>query len=219
MEGERLSRLVPFDALKLAAGAVLLSPFVPLLFMGEEYAETAPFQYFTHHSDPELVEAVRRGRRHEFAAFGWPGEPPDPQAEETFLRSRLDHGRRESAHHRALWEFYRELLRLRRTRPALSSLRKDRMEVSELDREGMLVVRRWAADGEAVAVFHFGDAPRAATIPFPPGDWVKRLDAADERWAGPGATLPPQLTSAGEARATVGPYGFALYERSGGPTR
>ena len=60
-----------FEALKLAAGITLLSPFVPMLFMGEEYGETAPFQYFTSHGDPELVEAVRRGRREEFAAFGW----------------------------------------------------------------------------------------------------------------------------------------------------
>ena len=61
------------EALKLAAGAVLLSPFVPLLFMGEEYGETAPFPYFISHSDPNLIEAVRQGRRDEFKAFGWSG--------------------------------------------------------------------------------------------------------------------------------------------------
>ncbi len=67
MLGDRLSRLVPFESLKLAAGVVLTSPFVPLLFMGEEYGETAPFQYFVSHGDPDLVEAVRQGRREEFA--------------------------------------------------------------------------------------------------------------------------------------------------------
>lgn len=83
--GERLSTLVSFDGLKLAAGMVLLSPFVPLLFMGEEYGETAPFLYFTSHSDPTLVEAVRKGRLEEFAAFGCEDEVPDPQDEATFL--------------------------------------------------------------------------------------------------------------------------------------
>ena len=70
---------------------VILSPYIPLLFMGEEWGETAPFQYFTSHSDAALIEAVRRGRRDEFAAFRWKGEPPDPQDEATFLRCKLDH--------------------------------------------------------------------------------------------------------------------------------
>ena len=90
--GERLSRLVSFESLKLAAGAVILSPFTPLLFMGEEYGETAPFHYFVSHSDPDLIEAVRKGRLEEFAAFRWMGDPPDPQAEKTFQRSKLQHG-------------------------------------------------------------------------------------------------------------------------------
>ena len=67
---------------------MLLSPFVPLLFMGDEYGETAPFQYFVSHSDPSLIEAVRKGRREEFAAFKWKGEPPDPQDEGTFSNGR-----------------------------------------------------------------------------------------------------------------------------------
>ena len=66
---------------------------MPLLFQGEEYAETAPFDYFTSHGDPALIEAVRAGRRAEFASFAWQGEVPDPQAPETFVRSRLDRGR------------------------------------------------------------------------------------------------------------------------------
>ena len=91
MFGERLSQLVSLEALKLAASAVLLSPFIPLLFMGEEYGEVAPFQYFISHLDPQLVDAVRRGRREEFAAFAWQGEPPDPQDIATFQRAKLDH--------------------------------------------------------------------------------------------------------------------------------
>ncbi len=101
--GERLTALVTFEELKLAAGITLLSPFVPMLFMGEEYGEPAPFQYFVSHGDPALVEAVRRGRREEFAAFGWQVSVPDPQDEETFRRSTLDHGLKEREPHKSLF--------------------------------------------------------------------------------------------------------------------
>src|SRR5438045_3220673 len=108
MLGERLSHLVSFEASKLASGLVLLSPFVPLLFMGDEYGETAPFQYFVSHSDTDLVEAVRRGRQDEFAAFKWKGEAPDPQDERTFKRSKLNHSLKTSPPHRTLLAYHKE---------------------------------------------------------------------------------------------------------------
>ncbi|MGC8495511.1 MAG: malto-oligosyltrehalose trehalohydrolase, partial [Syntrophobacteraceae bacterium] len=95
MLGERLSKLVSFEALKVCAAAVLLSPYLPLLFMGEEYGEEAPFLYFVDHTDPELREAVRKGRREEFKEFMWEGEVPDPDRRETFLNSRLNWSRLE----------------------------------------------------------------------------------------------------------------------------
>src|SRR5205823_2004810 len=91
MMGERLGQLVSLEAYKLASSVTLLSPFVPLLFMGDEYGETAPFQYFVSHTDPRLIEAVRHGRKAEFSSFKWTGEPPDPQDEQTFERSKLNH--------------------------------------------------------------------------------------------------------------------------------
>jgi maltooligosyltrehalose trehalohydrolase len=93
--GERISRPTSFEGLKLAAGVVFLSPYVPLLFMGEEYGEETPFPYFISPEDPALVEAVRRGRREEFSSFGWAQEPLDPQDEGTFLSARLDRSLRE----------------------------------------------------------------------------------------------------------------------------
>jgi maltooligosyltrehalose trehalohydrolase len=90
MHGDRLSSLLSFDQLKVSAGALILFPFIPMLFMGEEYGETAPFQYFTSHSDPELIENVRKGRHEEFEAFTWQGEAPDPHDEQTFHRSKLN---------------------------------------------------------------------------------------------------------------------------------
>ena len=112
--GERLSSLVNFEAQKLAAGMVLLSPFVPLLFMGEEYGETSPFLYFTSHGDKDLVEAVRRGRREEFSEFGWSEEIPDPQDEATFAKSKAATPPKTRDPHRDDASFYQELIRFRR---------------------------------------------------------------------------------------------------------
>lgn len=112
--GERLSALVSFEALKLAAGAVILSPYIPMLFMGEEYSETSPFLYFTSHSDPDLIEAVRKGRTEEFARFDWPFDVPDPQDASTFERSKLKPHLRKEKSHDVLLRYYRELLRLRK---------------------------------------------------------------------------------------------------------
>jgi len=215
MLGERLSQLVPFEGLKLAAAVVLLSPFLPLLFMGEEYGETAPFQYFISHSDAELVEAVRRGRCEEFEAFAWKGAPPDPQDEGTFLRSRLNQDLRQKGNHRALREFYRELLRVRKDLLALASLSKEEMEVFGFEEERVLFVRRWSGDSEVFAVFNFGDAEATVVVSVPEGGWRKLLDSADERWQGKGSPLPPVLRSEGEAALRLSPKALALFVKEG----
>jgi maltooligosyltrehalose trehalohydrolase len=117
--GERLSTLLPPEAVRLAAAILLLSPYVPLLFMGEEYGETHPFLYFVSHGDPQLVDAVREGRRREFAGFEWNGEIPDPQAESTFEDSRLDWDAVRRPAHAQLRALYHDLLELRQVHPAL----------------------------------------------------------------------------------------------------
>ncbi len=190
LNGERLGDLVPFEFMKLASAVVLLSPFLPLIFMGDEYGETAPFQYFVSHSDPELIEAVRRGRREEFAAFDWKVEPPDPQDEKTFARSRLNTALASEGKHRALYEFNRELIRLRKTVPALATLEKDNMDVIALETEQTLVVRRWDEGNEVASIFNFNRSPvRIPDRIFPEG-WVKLLDSDDERWMGRGSNVP-----------------------------
>jgi maltooligosyltrehalose trehalohydrolase len=213
MLGERLSQLVPFERLKLAAAAVLLSPFLPLLFMGEEYGETAPFQYFISHSDAELVEAVRQGRCEEFEAFAWKGAPPDPQDEGTFLCSRLNQDLRQQGDHRALREFYKELLRVRKELPALASLSKEEMETFGFEEERVLFVRRWSGHSEVFAVFNFGDAEATVAVSVPEGHWRKLLDSADKRWRGKGSSLPDVLRSEGEAALRLSPKALALFVR------
>ncbi|MDT3396439.1 malto-oligosyltrehalose trehalohydrolase [Streptomyces sp. B1866] len=119
--GDRLSASLDPGRLACAAAVVLLSPFTPMLFMGEEWGARTPWQYFTDHQDPELAEAVRAGRRREFAAHGWPaGDVPDPQDPATRLRSCLDWAEPEREPHAALLAWYRRLIALRRAEPALT---------------------------------------------------------------------------------------------------
>ncbi|MBI4279276.1 MAG: malto-oligosyltrehalose trehalohydrolase [Armatimonadetes bacterium] len=213
---ERLSRLVDFQALKVAAGAVILSPFLPLLFMGEEYGEIAPFPYFVSHSDPALVEAVRRGRREEFTAFQWEGEPPDPQDEATFLQARLDHSLRDQGRHRALLEYYRTLIQLRKTVPALARLCKETLDVQAYEQANILFVRRWSGDDEACLVLSLGDAEVTLALPVPAGRWRKRLDSAEVRWLGGGSAAPDILESDGHATVRVPPTACLVWSQDGG---
>lgn len=121
--GERLSALVQPAKLRLAAALLLLSPHVPLLFMGEEYGEERPFPFFCDFGVPQLQEAVRRGRREEFAEFAWSGEIPDPQDERTFLSAKLTWTWPELSWQAGLRRLYRDLLIARRTWPALHDFR------------------------------------------------------------------------------------------------
>lgn len=202
-QGERLSALVPFEELKVAAALVLLAPFVPLLFMGEEYGETAPFLYFISHQDPDLIEAVRQGRRQEFAAFHEDGLTPDPQDELTFQRSILNHHLRQQDRHQALYGLYQELIGLRQQQPALRQLSKENLEVREFEAEKVLFLRRWHEGEEVIMIVHFGGAAATLKLPWPAGTWVKRLDTQEKRWYGAGSTLPDAIRSTGEVSLTL----------------
>ena len=209
--GERLSQLTGFEELKLAAGAVLLSPFIPLLFMGEEYGEEAPFQYFISHGDPGLVQAVRQGRRAEFAAFSWQTEPPDPQDENTFLRAKLNHELRREGRFRTLWEFYRELIRLRGSLVPLARLSKEHCEVTGFDHERILVLRRWSEGEQAVTLFNFNHSQVSIPPSIPGGHWHKAIDSTDPRWQGIGSTLPSELDVNERIMLTLPPTSLALF--------
>jgi len=206
---DRLSALVSFEGLKLAAAVVLLSPFIPLLFMGEEYGETAPFPYFVSHSDPDLIEAVRHRRQEEFAHLQKAEESPDPQEEATRQSARLDHSLRHQGKHRLLYELYKELIKLRNETRADVGLSKDRMEVVCLERESTLVVRRWGREEQVAAIFHFGDTA-SVNIPLPSGRWLKRLASGEKRWNGPGRDLPTVLHSDGKVSVTLTQHAFLM---------
>ena len=177
-----------------------------MLFMGEEYGEEAPFQYFVSHSDRDLIEAVRKGRQQEFSSFAWKGEVPDPQDEKTFLRCRLDRALRFEKHHRVLYDFYRELIRLRKEIRPLAALNKDQMEVQSHEIPKMLSVRRWEGGEEVILLAHFGKSPAEVDIAIPPGRWQKQLDSQEERWGGPGSGIPEWVHSDGEIRFSLSPF-------------
>jgi maltooligosyltrehalose trehalohydrolase len=211
-KGDRLSTLVDFESLKLGAGVALLSPFLPLLFMGEDYGETAPFQYFTSHSDPGLIEAVRRGRKEEFAAFCRGGEVPDPQDEATFLRSRLTPLDLQSPSQHLLHAFYRELLRIRRQTAALAHLSMEQCRAALLD-EQTLLVERWCGASEVLLILCLAEREADLAISHPVGPWAKLIYSADPCWNGAGDVPATLDVSAGEFRLCLRPRSFVLYER------
>ena len=213
--GERLATLVGTEAFKLAAGITLLSPLTPLLFMGEEYGETSPFQYFVSHGDPDLVEAVRKGRTEEFSSFGWAEEVPDPQAESTFATSRLNHSLKQREPHRTLLCFYKHLIRFRNDH-ALSQ--RENFTVQELGDNVLLLLfglnpRSGQKHQSLAAVFHFGDAPRTAGLALP-GTWQLHMESSDAAWLGPGASLPQMLRSSAANELTLQPWSFAVWKET-----
>jgi len=214
MHGERLASMVSLEALKMMAGIVLLSPCLPLLFMGEEYGETAPFPYFISHSDPDLIEAVRKGRREEFAAFDWQGEPPDPQDEKTFMSAKLSHALRDApGRHRTLWEFHRRLIELRTRIASRSPNGHPDMPVLGVGGQRIGCMHRRGGHDEVFLVFHAGGSPVTAVIPVPAGRWRRELDSSSKHWEGPGSNLADQLSSAGELELTLSPFTFLVLRK------
>jgi maltooligosyltrehalose trehalohydrolase len=210
--GDRLTTLVEPAKRRLATSLCLLSPYVPLLFMGEEWGETAPFLYFTSHGDPALAEAVRRGRREEFRRFDWPGEVPDPQSEETFARSRLDWSRREREGEPArTLALHRALLALREEEPALRAGGTDLFVMgAELDRgEGWIVAARSAALFTA-----FNVSATAIAAPLPErlaGSWVLRFSSEASAFGGSGDATA-RVT---DGRLMLPPWSAALFAKDG----
>lgn len=214
MLGERLSSLVPLEGLKVAAGTILLSPFVPLIFMGEEYGDQAPFLYFVSHSDPALIEAVCKGRAEEFRAFRWQGEPLDPQSQETFARCKLHWDERNEGQHGVLRAFYKELLRIRCEIPAFANLDMQSLRTAANENCNVLFVRRSHPRGDAIVLLSFGNGRADVSFAWPQKRWNKILDSADQRWSGPGSPAPGEVDSSGEALLALHPKSIVVYVQS-----
>ena len=188
VKGERLCMLVDTERVKLAAAAVLLSPYIPMLFMGEEYADESPFFYFVSHSDEELVKAVREGRKKEFEDFKGEGEPLDAQDEETYRKSRLQWNKRGAGKHMLVLDWHRQLIALRRSHPVLRNFCKNDIRATVIDEHG-LVLHRQTEGGlqHLLCLFNFSDGVLHYTLPANTQEWEKILDSKQDRWMEHGA--------------------------------
>jgi len=168
-QGQRLSQLVSLAQLKLAVTVLLCSPYLPLLFMGEEFADTAPFLYFTSHLDPRLAKMVSDGRRQEYAEFATSAEFFDPQAPATFERSKITWKLLGDPEHQSILSFYRSLIALRKEWPCLSNCRKDltRVEISP-DTQLLKMERTDPAGSSALLLSNFGKASLPVHWPHTP---------------------------------------------------
>jgi maltooligosyltrehalose trehalohydrolase len=172
LQGIRPSTLFSLSQQKLAAAVLFFSPYVPMVFMGQEYGETAGFYYFTDHGDAALIEAVRQGRRKEMSAFLSGIEFMDPQDESTFERSKLNWNICREAPHAHLLAWHRDCIAMRKQHACLNNCRKD-MVRAEWDRPGQsLVVERSDPSGSrALLVSNFSESEQSVEIPFQDAAW------------------------------------------------
>jgi maltooligosyltrehalose trehalohydrolase len=214
----RLSMLVPFDALKLTAAVLLMSPYIPLLFMGEEYGETAPFQYFIDHSDPDLVKAVYEGRKREFKAAHGFGEPEPAHEPATFEMSKLHWGQRQEGQHQTLLRYYQRLLELRRQLRLSTPSYSNEVQVTSDNDQQVITYRRAVVDGSLLCLMNF--SPSVTTVEVeapgvnapdvtPEQPWVLTFDSAAPEWDGPGSSRPEKITETQPVE--LPPLSFALY--------
>ncbi|MEX2594640.1 MAG: malto-oligosyltrehalose trehalohydrolase [Anditalea sp.] len=184
MLGERLSQLVSFEMLKLSAGVMLISPFVPMLFMGEEYGEDQPFQYFVSHGDPGLIEAVQEGRKLEFESFQWGGEVPDPQSISTFNASKLKWNFKEDIPKGILFKYYQQLIHLRKEGSFTAFIDKN-INIVTHEQENMLSIFAGKDNREIITVFNFSHKEQKISLPEKDQSWSKIIASADLHWSGP----------------------------------
>jgi maltooligosyltrehalose trehalohydrolase len=190
-KGERVSHESGVGRTKIAAALVLTAPFVPMLFQGEEFGASAPFLYFTDYDDPELGRAISEGRKKEFVAFGWsPDQIPDPQAEQSFLDSRLNWAELSEQPHASLLQWHKDLIKLRRSTSELSDGNLNAVQVRFDEKTQWLVLER----GHFHIACNLGDAPASIEI----GNEAQLLLASD-----------PSIALSG-ANVTLGPDSVAV---------
>ena len=193
MLGERTSQLVSIEMQKVMAGAVLISPYLPMLFMGEEYGEDNPFLYFVNHTDDELTHAVSQGRKKEFAEFYPNDEAPDPNALETFLKSKLQWDASKQERQQFILNYYKQFIALRKSIPALHISDRKNVKVTVMEEQQLLVVERKNNTETVVCLLNFSKKVQSYSIGAVINDWVKIIDSASAEWNGPGEIAPASI--------------------------
>ena len=171
--GDRPSQNLSYGQLAVKAALVLGSPYTTMLFMGEEWGASTPFQFFSSHPEPELARATAEGRKKEFADHGWNAEEiPDPQDPQTFQRSKLDWSELDADEHAKLLRLYRDLIALRRNETDLADPWLQRLLVDYDEDARWIVMRR----GRLAVACNLG--AESVRVPFA-GELVLCSDAAD----------------------------------------
>ncbi|MDF2457152.1 MAG: malto-oligosyltrehalose trehalohydrolase [Cytophagaceae bacterium] len=178
IRGERLSSLVNFDRLKIAAAALLLAPYVPMLFMGEEYGEDTPFFYFVNYANEELQKEVIEGRKKEFEKFKGQGEHEDPNSIETFNQSKVQWSKRRTGKYAILLDWHRQLINLRKTSPVLQNFTKEGIAVDTIGEKGF-VLHRSSEDKQKQMLCFFNLSEEIITYKIAEDllEWHKILDS------------------------------------------
>lgn len=208
--GERISHLIPFEALKLLAGALLVSPYIPLLFMGEEFAADTPFMYFISHGDENLVKAVREGRAREFVEFHCNEQSPDPQSKEVFDKCKINWESIQLPRHETMYNFYKKLISLRKDKHALSKLVRNKLKISTNLEKTAMVLEKEYNEEKIIAIMNYSNSSAIIQRGMIDCSGVKIIDSSDESWLGRGSKLPSLIYS--DTEYELAPYQFALYE-------
>lgn len=187
MLGERTSTLHSFEMQKLLAAAVMVSPYVPMLFMGEEWSAHSPFLYFVSHGDEELIKAVQKGRKEEFKDFHGEGEAPDPQSEDTLNRSKLNWDELQQAPSQIMFRYYKALIELKKSNPVIKSHDRKNLSAQYDEQANTLQLLRWNDQERGLCVMNFSNEQQALHF-AEAGEWQKLFSSADAEWSGQGDT-------------------------------
>lgn len=209
LAGERLVYLLELAKVKIVATIIILSPHIPLLFMGEEYGETNPFLYFVDHHNEALLEAVRTGRKKEFAKFNWNSNPPDPGQTVTFLASKLDWSKLERNPHNELLAYYKKIISLRKQfRINESATQRTVWE----DKEKKMVAIHYKNDRqELVIVTNFSKHHQDWPLEWNGTGWCKELFSSDHSWMDQG--FDNRELTCGGSQPVVEPYSVTVHSK------
>ena len=213
MDGNRLASLVSVEQQKLAAAVLLCAPFVPLLFMGQEYGEVAPFHYFTDHGDRALADAVREGRRREHAGLHIGGAFFDPQDPQTLEAGKLDWSLPAKPPHSGVLRFYRDLLAARKRHACLGNCRKDLVRVTFDEAKRWLVLERGDDSKErGLMLCNLSDCPVVMPVTALAGEWSLLLWSGSCEYGGPAEqAAPPDAIGESPMPLQLSPASAAIY--------
>jgi maltooligosyltrehalose trehalohydrolase len=212
--GERLSMLINFEKQKLAAAALMLSPYIPMLFMGEEYGEDTPFFFFISHHDKSNIKAVQEGRRNEFANFNLKeGEDfPDPYNENTFSRCKLQWNKRKEGKYKVMLDWMKALIQLRRTNAMVQNFNKNDIQAYNINQDGLIVMRQDDEGKEfLICCFNFSDKELSYTLPSIKETWHKIIDSKEQQWMVDEAAHPLQTDVKGGNAIQLQPCSAVVY--------